>query len=161
MDSQKKLTPTELLLANHYKGKLTQGLQDVLVEAVLKGVPPRTALKARVSESTIRTWQRRADKGERKYAELFKALAAAEQQSLERVACNAQKLTEKDGRVALDYLSRRDPEHWSKRDEVGVKVQLNADAIFEQIAEARKNMVEGKWEVLATSDRPELQAKNQ
>jgi len=150
-----KLTPRELLERHRFKGRVTPMFRDKAAGMVRAGAPPRTALRALgCSESTIRLWQSKAESGEDggRYTDLWRALQDAEQECLARVAANAIKHTERDGRTAVEVLSRRDPEHWSRRDEVEVKVALNADAIFAQIAAAKRDMIEGKWEVLATSD---------
>jgi len=150
-----KLTPRELLERHRYKGKLTPMFRDKALTLVRAGSPPRTALRALgCCETTIRLWDE-AGRGEgetSRFGLFYRELLAAEQEWLTRVAENISNHTERDGRTAVEVLSRRDPEHWSRKDEVEVKVALNADAIFAQIAAAKRDMIEGKWKVLAVSD---------
>lgn len=148
---EERLTPTELLAKYHYTGKLTPQLQETAIDMVLSGTPKKTALRALgVKDSTIRLWQRHAETNEKgdKYGALFAALDTAEQQSLSKVASNAQRLTEKDGRVALDYLSRRDSEHWGRKDELNVNVNVAAEPIFAAMFQAQQKLASGEFKLL-------------
>ncbi len=147
---EEKLTPRELLAKHRYKGKLTSSLQEKAVHLVKCGVPPKNALRALgVADTTIRLWKRNAETNEKgpKYRELFEALEMAEQQALADVANNARRLTEKDGRTALDYLSRRDSEHWSRTDRLEVDGTVDAGPVLKAIAEAQQRYVLGEYKI--------------
>ena len=146
-----KLSPAELLERHRYKGKLTPMFRERAIAMVKGGSPPRTALRALgVADSTIRLWENRAqtEDDSSKYAQLCRALLESEQECISQVSANATRLTSKDGRVALDYLGRRDPEHWGKKDTLDVNVEVSADGIFRAIAEAQQKVLTGSYRFL-------------
>jgi len=143
-----RLTPRELLDKYRYTGKLTPKLHEAAVYLATCGVPPRNALRALgIADATIRLWQHNAETGEKgpKYKALLDALDTAEQQSLADVANNARRLTEKDGRVAIDYLSRRDKDHWRKTDTLEVQGQIDVGPILARIAAAQRQIADGSY----------------
>jgi len=143
-----KLTPAEILERHRYKGKLTPMFREKALDMVHQGAPPRTALRALgCADSTIRAWQSLAQTGEKdgKYALFWRDMADAEQETLSRVAANATKATDRDGKAALDYLGRRDPENWGKKDTLDVNVSMDLGPTFRAVAEAQQKLVSGEY----------------
>jgi hypothetical protein len=147
-----KLSPAQLLERHRYKGKLTPMFREKAIDMVRRGAPPRTALKALgCTQQTIRNWEEWAETGEvggGRYAAFLRELREAEQLGLVRVAENASRLTEKDGRVALDYLGRRDPDHWAKRDEVQVNVAVDPGPVLQAIVAAQQKLLNTEYKLL-------------
>jgi len=124
-----KLSPAELLERHRYKGKLTPMFQDKALRLIRGGSPPRTALRALgCAPSTIREWQAQAEdpQNTRKEAVFWREALEAEQLWLTRMSSNATSLAEKDGRVCVDMLGRRDPEHWRREDTLNVEVDVGS-----------------------------------
>jgi hypothetical protein len=122
-DNKTKLSPAELLERHRYKGKLTPMFRERAIAMVKGGSPPKTALKALgVADSTIRLWDMEPEDG---VHQVFKReLLGAEQLWLTRMAENATRLSERDGRVCVDILGRRDSEHWGRKDVVEVDIDI-------------------------------------
>ena len=154
-----KLTPAELLERHRYKGKLTPMFRERAIAMVKGGSPPRTALRALgCSERTIYQWEEDAKATENvsRFGIFRRELQGAEQECISRVSAHATKLTEKDGRVALDYLGRRDPDHWGKKDTLDVNVEVSADGILRAIADAQQKVLTGSYRFLPEGqDEPE------
>ena len=149
MDNE-KLTPGEILDRYRYKGKLTPKLRKSACELVEKGTPPKTAVVALgVGESTYRLWRSNAETegSDPKYKEFFEELQKAEQQCLSEVACNASQATKRDGKVALDFLGRRDPDQWGRKEtlvietEIGPRIAAITSGLADRIAE--EDAIEG------------------
>jgi len=109
-----------------FKGKLTAELQLAVIERVEHGAPPATALKAEgVADSTIRLWRGNAEKGEKKYADLFARLDHAWELWKAFVANQLPNAIQKDARQCVEVAGRIMPEY-EKRDTVDVNVDVRA-----------------------------------
>ena len=155
-------TPQELLTKYRYKGKLTPKLRKAACELVEKGSPPKTAVVALgVGESTYRLWRDNAadENSDPKYKEFFWELAAAEQRCFSEVSCNASQATKRDGKVALDFLGRRDEEHWGRTDKLDVDMNFKLDAspTFKAMAEAQQKLLAGGYHVRGDGDEPGIE----
>ena len=148
---KKKLSPAELLAIYRYDGKVTRRLREKVLAMVRGGTPPRIALRGQgVARSTIDSWRALAndDQCMDKRAVLWRELEQAENQCIDNVAHNAARLTAKDGRVAVDWLSRRAPEEFGKKDEVAVTYDIGP--VLTDIAGriARGELINGSYKVL-------------
>lgn len=124
-----KLSPLQLLQLHGFQGKVTRTFREKAIRMCRAGVPPKIACRTLgTADSTIRLWQQLAsdDTCRDKRAILWRELLQAQDEAIARVSENATRLTEKDGRVALDYLGRRDPEHWKREDTLNVEVDIGA-----------------------------------
>jgi hypothetical protein len=150
-ESAEKVRILDLLERHRYKGKLTPMFRERALAMVRAGSPPRTALRALgCSDRTIYQWEEDAQATENtsRFGIFRRELQACEQEWLASLSAKASNLAGRDGRVAVEMLGRRDPEHWSKHDDVSVNVQIEAGPILAQIAEARQKLLEGEYKLL-------------
>ena len=153
-----KLSPRELLDNSRFNGYLTPELQEKVCILIAKGTPPRVALRSTgVCDRTVYNWLQWGEEGKDQiYVDLCRAMRQAEANYLVTIAGNTVKHAEKDGRVCVDILGRRDPEHWGKKDTLDVNVEVSADGIFRAIAEAQQKVLTGSYRFLPEgSEEPE------
>lgn len=98
---------------------LTAELTKRICDLIVRNVSFRRAcLACNISEAVFYDWRARGRAGEKQFVDFLEATQRAEQECLQLLELAVMKDAVTDGRLALQILERRDPEHWGRRTQV-------------------------------------------
>ena len=114
--------------------KLTKERQDIIIKAIYDGTTYETASAlAGIEYDTFRNWMNRgkAD-GNGRFFRFFSAVRHAEAMCRYELANSIKNagVVKNDWRAASDYLERRDPENWSKQNNVKLSGTVAVPSTF-------------------------------
>lgn len=116
--------------------KFTPNITDAILKAVRNGVTETAAAEAvGIHRDTLTNWKRLGERGNESYSAFFNDLARARAEaevSLVVVVMEAA-LVDKDPKVALEVLARRNPEEWGRKDVVEQRVDKKVQDLLETV----------------------------
>lgn len=105
--------------------KLTEKVREQIVSAVREGCYQDVAARAAgIAPSTFYNWKARGEEGGKRnaiYVEFLDELTRAEAEAEQLAVHVWRKAFGNDWRAAMEYLARRHPENWTRRENVKVE----------------------------------------
>ena len=131
--------------------KLTKEKADEIIKHIKIGLYYKTACECcGVDYSTFRRWMQRGEREKSgKYCEFYNAVNKANSEAELRMVMNWQKHVIDDWKAAKEFLERRYPEHWARREKLE---HTGKDGGAIEISDARQLLLDSLIQINRSGD---------